>query len=219
MKNLFFYLTGKRLIFIYLLIMIKIGYKKCYPIDNKNDRVIGVFEIPDDAKIQPISHTNTFAKYRVNKCRLIRVESIDHRILKIDKIAPVIFFAKDPEMIYTINELVEIDNFDDTDTMVDIGIRMFFERIRAEYYLVEHKENGQVIIWRDNGLKYSEENFLNNLKDGLAEYYHPNGNIKERTVYNLGHKRSFEYLYDINGKLVKTIDHSPVFNYIDTYKT
>ena len=95
--------------------MVKIGYKKCYPFNNKNDRVIGVFEIPDDAKIQPKSHTNTFAKYRVDKCRLIRVESIDYHILKIDKIAPVIFFSKDPELIYTINELVEIDNFDDTD--------------------------------------------------------------------------------------------------------
>ena len=57
------------------------------------------------------------------------------------------------------------------------------------------------------------------MKDGLVEYFHPNGNIKESTVYTLGHKRSIEYFYDINGKLIKKKDHSPVFSMRDYYKT
>ena len=53
--------------------MVKIGYKKCISLNNKykNERcIVGVFEIDDDSIISP-NLENTFAVYKVNKCKLI----------------------------------------------------------------------------------------------------------------------------------------------------
>lgn len=185
--------------------MIRLGYKKCAPLKNKNDRVIGVFEIPEINYII----SNTFAKYKVSKCKLIRVESICGKILDIEEVKSVILFNSDPDIIYKLNELVE----EDTEC-----INMFFERCRAEHYLLEYKENGPLIKWRDNGIIYSEENFLNYKLNGLVKYYHPNGNIKEETNYINGNINGIQKIYDLSGSLIKTNDLT-IRPHTYTYKT
>ena len=86
---------------------------------------------------------------------------------------------------------------------------MFFERQRAEMYLLETIENGLLIQWRDNGIKYCEENYTHYLKNGICKYYHPNGVLKEEAKFGTGYKNGIEKIYDINGKLISEKDFTP----------
>ena len=200
--------------------MVKIGYKKCVSNTQnyKNERcIIGVFEIEDDAIIFP-SFDNTFAKYKVNKCKLIRIEKVDGEIINdIDSVYPTIFFSKEPTREYKLNEEYEIDFIGEN--IKDVGILMFFERPRAEMYLLETKENGYLVRWRDDGTKYCEETYINYIRNGLCKYYYLNGNIKEEADYKNGYKGGIEKLYNQNGVLIKTIDHTPPPILYDNYKT
>jgi antitoxin component YwqK of YwqJK toxin-antitoxin module len=200
--------------------MIKIGYKKCVSNTQKykNERcLVGVFEIKDDAIIFP-SFDNSFAKYKVNKCKLIRIEKVSGEVINdIDSVYPTIFFSKEPKHEYKLNEEFEIDFVGQN--INDVGILMFFERARAEMYLLESKENGYLIRWRDNGNKYCEENYINYSRNGLCKYYYPSGIIKEEADYKNNYKGGIEKIYDENGLLIKTIDHTPPPITHDNYKT
>ena len=190
--------------------MPKIGYKKCVSNTQKykNERcIVGVFEIEDDAIIYP-SFDNTFAKYKVNKCKLIRIEKVDGEVLTdINSLFPTIFFGNEPILEYKLNEPYEIDFVGQN--INDVGILMFFERARAEMYLLESKENGYLVRWRDNGNKYCEENYNNYSRNGWCKYYYPSGILKEEADYTNNYKRGIEKLYNENGLLIKTIDHTP----------
>ena len=188
--------------------MVNIAYKKCISSLNKNERVIGVFEIPDDALITPPLE-NTFAKYKVNKCKLIRVEELNGKIVDMDSVSPIIFFTSEPSIVYNINVLIELDYKQE-------GILMFFERIRAELYLVDRVKKGFIIKWRDNGIKYSEETFENSLRNGICKYYYPNGNIKETATYFNEYIKEKQYLYNEEGNLIKINDYTPLYK-IDNY--
>ena len=193
--------------------MVKIGYKKCVSntLKYKNERcIVGVFEIEDDAIIYPI-YENTFAKYKVNKCKLIRIEQVNGDIIDdLNSIYPTIFFGKEPSHEYKLNEEFDIEtNIDDAFNIQEYGILMFFERQRAEVYLLETKENGLLIQWRDNGIKYCEENYTNYQKDGICKYYHPNGILKEEVKLRNGYKNGIQKIYDIDGKLIKENDFTP----------
>ena len=200
--------------------MVKIGYKKC--VSNaqkyKNERcIVGIFEIKDDAIIYPF-FDNTFAKYKVNRCKLIRIEKVDGEILTdIDSLYPTIFFSKEPLHEYKLNEEFKIDL--EEQNINDVGILMFFERPRAEMYLLENKQNGYLIRWRDDGTKYCEENYINYSRNGLCKYYHFNGIIKEEVDYTNNYKRGIEKMYDEKGVLIKTIDHTPKPINFNHYKT
>jgi antitoxin component YwqK of YwqJK toxin-antitoxin module len=200
--------------------MVKIGYKKCVSntLKYKNERcIVGVFEIEDDAIIFP-SFDNTFAKYKVNKCKLIRIEKVDGEIINdIDSVYPTIFFSKEPLHEYKINEEFEIDFVGQN--INDVGILMFFERARAEMYLLENKENGFLVRWRDDGTKYCEENYINYIRNGLCKYFYNSGIIKEEADYKNNYKGGIEKLYDEKGVLIKTIDHTPPPIMYDNYKT
>ena len=193
--------------------MVKLGYKKCTSniTKYKNVRcIIGVFEIDDDAIIFPTLE-NTFAKYKVNKCKLIRIEHVNGDIIDdLNSVYPTIFFSKEPTHEYILNEEFDIEtNIDDAFNIQEYGILMFFERQRAEMYLLERNENGLLIQWRDNGIKYSEENYIAYQKDGICKYYHPNGILKEEVKYGSGYKNGIQKMYDINGKLIKEEDFTP----------
>jgi antitoxin component YwqK of YwqJK toxin-antitoxin module len=200
--------------------MVKIGYKKCVSntLKYKNERcLVGVFEIEDDAIIYP-SFNNTFAKYKVNKCKLIRIEKVDGEVLiDIDSVCPTIFFSKEPPHEYKINEEFEIDFIGQN--INDVGILMFFERARAEMYLLENKENGYLVRWRDDGTKYCEENYINYSRNGWCKYYYLSGIIKEEADYTNNYKRGIEKTYDEKGVLIKTLDHTPPPINFDHYKT
>jgi len=193
--------------------MVKIGYKKCVSniLKYKNVRcIIGVFEIDDDSIFFP-TFDNTFAKYKVNRCKLIRIENINGDIIEdLNSVHPTIFFGKEPVHEYILNEEFDIEkNIDDAFNIQEYGILMFFERQRAEMYLLETKENGLLIQWRDNGIKYSEENYIHHQKDGICKYYHPNGNLKEEVKFGRGYKNGIQKIYDIDGKLIKENDFTP----------
>jgi antitoxin component YwqK of YwqJK toxin-antitoxin module len=101
----------------------------------------------------------------------------------------------------------------------DVGILMFFERARAEMYLLESKENGYLVRWRDDGTKYCEENYINYSRNGLCKYYYISGIIKEEADYTNNYKRGIEKLYNEKGVLIKTKDNTPPPINFDHYKT
>lgn len=202
--------------------MVKIGYKKCTSntLKYKNIRcLVGVFEIDDDAIIFPTLE-NTFAKYKVNKCKLIRIEHVNGDIIDdLNSVYPTIFFGKEQVHEYKLNEEFDIETQLISDFNIqEYGILMFFERQRVEMYLLDTKENGLLIQWRDNGIKYSEENYIYYQKDGICKYYHPNGILKEEVKYGRGYKNGIEKIYDINGKLISEKDFTPK-PHTDYYKT
>jgi len=202
--------------------MVKIGYKKCvsHMPKYKNERcIIGVFEVEDDAIIFP-SFDNSFRKYKVNKCKLIQIEVNNKIVDDLNSVSPVIFFSKEPIHEYKLHEEFDIATvINESSKIQEYGILMFFEKQRAEMYLLETKENGFLIQWRDDGIIYCEENFVENQKDGICKYYHPNGILKEETKFGRGYKNGIQKIYDINGKLIKEKDFTPAPMSDYKYKT
>jgi len=190
--------------------MVLIGYKKCMPVGKHGERVVGVFEIPDDAIICP-KRTNDFARYRVNKCTLIRVEDVYGGFLhNLDKVQGVSFSRKDPSLIFEKDKLIEMPEFVENENRFDTGILMFFSRFRAQDYLLEYVNEGSLTRWRDDGSVYSIENFLNERKHGFCKYYYINGQIKEESEYFHGNLMNNQTFYDISGNITKRVNYNNV---------
>ena len=195
-----------------------LGYKKCQPIKNYGIRLVGIFEIFEDSKIAP-KLINEFSKARVNKCRLIKVEDLEGNPVELQEIESVRFLESDPPIIFKINEIVETNIFDDSENYIGNGIVMFFNKVRAQNYLIESLNNGSMKTWRDTGILYAEENFNNYKKNGICKYYHSNGNIKELAEYKYDYLVNIQKFYDIDGKLIKTVDRTIKYKYNEYYKT
>ena len=195
-----------------------IGYKKCQPFKNHKDRVIGIFEIFNDSLVSP-KITNDYSIYRTNKCRLIGVEDLEGNQLIMNVIEPVRFLPEyDSNVVFKMNEITEIDSFDENQKIIGRGIWFFLNKRRAILYLIENIQNGNLIKWRDNGIIYCEENYVNRKKNGIWKYYHKNGNIRRECEYNDNHLTNLEKIYDINGNLKETKNH--IINYPESiYKT
>ena len=196
-----------------------IGYKKCQPFKNYKDRVIGIFEIFNDSLVSP-KITNDYSIYRTNKCRLIGVEDLEGNQLTMDVIEPAIFLPNyDSYVVFKMNEITEIDSFDENEKIIGKGIWFFLSKKRALLYLIENIKDGNLIKWRDNGIMYSDENFINYKKQGTCKYYHHNGNIKRVCEYDNNILNNLEYLYDINGIQNKIINHIKIKQPESNYKT
>jgi len=198
--------------------MTLIGYKKCQPInDHSVTRVIGIFELLNDTKIAPQIDSD-YGLYRVNKCKLIGVEDLNGNPLDINILEPVRFILNDSNIVFKLNEEITVTSFDDSQNIIGDGILMFLNKLRALYYLLEYRENGPLIKWRDNGIIYCEENYANQKKNGIWKYYHKNGNIKRECEYKDNHLTNIEKIYDLNGHLKETKNH--IINYPEyIYKT
>jgi antitoxin component YwqK of YwqJK toxin-antitoxin module len=196
--------------------MVVYFYKKCQPINDYSKRVIGIFELLEDTIILP-KINNKYSKIRINKCKLIRVEDLDGNYINLDKIESVCFSLFDLKVIFEKDKISSINNFDETDILLGNGILGFFEKIRAQLYLLDKVENGLCIYWGDDGNKYSETFYKNNIKNGKEIFYYKNGNNKTYTEYYDGIKINMEYSYDINGKIINCINHNTYFEYNGKY--
>ena len=185
--------------------MVLLGYKKCQPINDYNIRLIGIFEILEYSKISP-KISNEFIKFRVNKCKLIGVEDLQGNPIEMKELETVNFLNTDPHIIFKLNEIVEVDLFDENEKYIGNGILMFLNKLRAQNYLVDYLKDGLITKWRDNGILYSEESFSNYNKNGVCKYYHENGNIKEFSEYNKGYLINIQIIYDISGNIIKKND-------------
>mgnify|MGYP000444893750 CR=1 FL=1 len=61
--------------------------------------------------------------------------------------------------------------------------------------------------------------FINYKKNGICKYYHSNGNIKELAEYKYDYLVNIQKFYDIDGKLIKTVDRTIKYKYNEYYKT
>lgn len=186
--------------------MTLIGYKKCQPSKDHSTRVIGIFEILNESKVAPQINSD-YGLYRVDKCKLIGVEDLNGKKLDIDILEPVRFINNDSNVVFKLNEVTSVTSFDDSQNIIGDGILMFLNKLRALYYLLEYRVNGPLIKWRDNGIIYCEENYVNQRKNGIWKYYHKNGNIKRECDYNDNHLTNLEKIYDLDGNLKETKNH------------
>ena len=154
-------------------------FKKCQPINNQSIRLIATFELLDDSIILP-SKYNQNSKVRVNKVKLIKIQDIDGINVNYDKIESVSFGKHDVKCVFEINNITEIDNFDKNDIDFSYGIHVFFNKRRAELYLLDKVDNGIYTWWRDDGVRLYEISYANGLKHGLTIEYYTNGNIKRK---------------------------------------
>lgn len=188
--------------------MVLIGYKKCFTLNNDISRVIGVFEISDDAIICP-QKTNDYARYRVNKCKLISVQTLNGVPLpEVSKVEGVSFTDYDPSITFEIGKETILENFADNQNRLDTGILMFFSQHRAQNYLIETVRNGILNTWDNEGILRSKESFLDGFRHGFCTYYNSNGTIKEEVIFSFGLVTGIQNFYDINGNKKKEINHS-----------
>jgi antitoxin component YwqK of YwqJK toxin-antitoxin module len=196
--------------------MIVYFYKKCQPINDCSKRIIGIFELLEDTIILPKIYNN-YSKIRINKCKLIRVEDLYGNYNSLDKIESVCFSPFDIKVIFEKDKIISINNFDETDILLGNGILGFFEKFRAQLYLLDKVDNGLHIYWGDDGNKYSETFYKNNMKNGKEIFYYKNGNKKCYTEYYNNIKINNQYFYDINGKMTNCINHTIYSNYERRY--
>lgn len=192
--------------------MVLIGYKKCKPINNNIKKLIGVFEISEDTIIcpNPIDKLIT-ARYRVNKCKLIRVEEINGDEVNDNVIESISFTSHDPFIKFKLNEETSIEDKDMeiNENYFGKGILMFLDKKRAQNYLLEYLDEGELATYRDNGIIYSIEFFHKTRKHGSSKIYHSNGKMKQASEYYLGFLTGIQYFYNENENLIKKIDHTP----------
>lgn len=192
----------------------KFCFKKCQPINNQAIRVIGTFEILDDTIILPNEY-NINGKVRVNKIKLIQIHDLDGNSVLYDKIESVSFSKCDIKSIFELGKITEIDNFDNQNILFSNGIHVFFNKRRAELYLLDKVYNGIYTWWKDDGIKLYEITYQNGQKHGLTAEFYSNGNLKRKAIYNSNILVDKEYFYNQNGKLINTIDHNIKFSIND----
>jgi hypothetical protein len=195
--------------------MTLLGYKKCKPIDNHIKRLIGVFEIPNNAIICPNHEKNLkTARFRVNKCKLIRVEELNGDKVNYNEIESVSFTSHDPFIKFKLNEETSIEDKDMeiNENYFGKGILMFLDKIRAQNYLLEYLDEGELAVYRDNGILYSIESFHKTKKHGSCKLFHSNGKIKQEIEYYFGNLCGIRRFFNEDGNLIKKIDYTPKFN-------
>jgi antitoxin component YwqK of YwqJK toxin-antitoxin module len=77
---------------------------------------------------------------------------------------------------------------------------------KGKYYEGE-KEGLWKAKYLDNGKVFSEETYLNGIKDGKFVYYHANGVVYKREYYTNGIKEGIWEYIDENGNIYLTIEY------------
>lgn len=157
-----------------------IGYK-CAIIERI--RVIITLEIPDDA-ITNINRNNVvvkeYAKHRTNIAKVIKIE--DQNGKQYDEAISGFYDYK--KLIYKVNEIVKVDDYDSNLEKVCLsGIHFFLTRRVAEIYEIYSLENGLYEAWYDNGQKWREYNYVNGKIEGLYQEWHTYGQIARKFTY------------------------------------
>ena len=183
-----------------------LGYKVA---KNNDTCVVVTLEIPEDA-ITNINRNNVavkeYAKHRCNKAKVLKSEDKDGKEYKEAKSS---FYAFPTTILYKVNEVVEVDDFDmDLEKVCSSGIHFFLTKSVAENYMrgcdnnftgilnhylddgtlciqtsyVDGKKNG-IQIRYISGRAREEYSYVNDIIQGIAVSYNKEGEIINKTVY------------------------------------
>jgi antitoxin component YwqK of YwqJK toxin-antitoxin module len=188
----------------------KYCFKKCQPLNNQSIRLICTFKILDDTLIRPLNY-NYNTKIRVNKIKLIKVEDIDGNHSPYEKVESIMFGHYDVASTFTLNQVTEINNFNLDSSGLNYGINVFFNKVRAQLYLLDKVDYGIYAWWRDDGIKLYEITYYNGFKNGLTIEYFLNGKIKRKAMYDNNMLIDYEYFYYQTGELSQIINHNKKF--------
>ena len=185
----------------------KYCFKKCQPVNDQSIRLVCTFEILDDTLIRPLNY-NYNCRLRVNKIKLIKVEDMDGNYSPFETVESVVFSSCDIKTTFKLNEVTEINKFNLEDIGFSDGIHVFFNKVRAQLYLLDKVDYGIYTWWRDDGIKLYEISYHNGMKHGLTVEYFLSGNIKRKAMYSNNHLIDNEYFFNNKGKLIQIINHN-----------
>jgi antitoxin component YwqK of YwqJK toxin-antitoxin module len=168
-----------------------IGYKVCKA--EGDTWVLVTLEIPADALTNvdrgrdPIANmfvkslvNKETASYRTNKARVLQIE--DEAGNTYNTCSSFLYGTK--SLVYTVGELVTVDDYDTwPDNTCSSGIHFFLNRRVAELYYKEDKVNGLYQEWHPNGILEKECTYLEGKLHGLYRIWTDNGNLIEECTY------------------------------------
>ena len=125
------------------------------------------------------------AYHRCNKAKVIKIETMDG--IQYDEAVSYHGSSMVKPLLYKVNEMVEVDNYDmDLDKVCSTGIHFFLTKRVAELYGLHSITNGFFQSWYDNGQKYCECTHVDNEFYGLFTIWYENDNKKEECTYKKG---------------------------------
>ena len=173
-----------------------IGFK-CAKVDDV--RVLVTLDIPEDA-ITNINRTNVAvketAKYRANKAKVIKIEDVDGN----EYTEAITGFYHNKLLIYTIDETIEVDDYDMyLEDVCTSGIHFFLNRRVAELYENTKLLNEKFESWHENGNKKNECNYVNGELDGLFRSWRDDKQLIIQSTYVNGKLEGLYQEWDEDG--------------------
>ncbi len=177
-----------------------IGYKIAF--DNNKNRILVTLEILSDSKTN-MNRDNIIckdkARYKTNKCKVLSLSSLD----EVDKIKEVIvaYSSYDPTFKYEINKEIIVNDYKDIDDPFSNGIHFFLNKEMAINYqlcgsIVVYFENnvskikcekpleeGEYIVYYENGAVEQIYNFKNFKINGEIKHFRKNGELTHICYY------------------------------------
>jgi antitoxin component YwqK of YwqJK toxin-antitoxin module len=155
--------------------MTHIGYKK-----GQDNRIIVLEIIGKHNELRKDIVDKNYAKMRCSKAKVIDIYNMDNKDEKFNEAFGLLI----KEFKYTINEIVEPDEYnDDCDTVCTGGIH-YFKSFEATYQYMRridfHNYTGEVKTWYENGQLAEKYNFVNGYTDGLHKTWYKNGQLAEK---------------------------------------
>lgn len=180
-----------------------LGYKKALSKDL-HYVVIITLAIPYDAitniKRKGIVNANT-AHYRCNKAEVIKIETMDG--IQYDEAVSYHGSSMVKPLLYKVNEMVEVDNYDmDLDIVHSTGIHFFLTKTMAEQYECVNIENGILTSYDSNGAIIEQTSYVNGKKNGISIRYCEDSSRKEVTYID-NYRHGFEVSYDKNNQITE----------------
>lgn len=180
-----------------------LGYKKALSKD-KHYNVIITLAIPYDAitniERKGIVNADT-AYHRCNKAKVIKIETVDG--IQYEEAVSYHASSMAKPLLYKVNEMVEVDNYDmDLDKVCSTGIHFFLTKSMAEQYECVSIENGILTRYASNGAISEQTSFVNGKKNGIEIRYCEDGSRKEVTYVN-NYLHGLAVTYDKNNNITE----------------
>lgn len=181
-----------------------LGYKAA---KSDGKKLIVTLEIPNDA-ITNLERKSVVvkesAKYRCNKAKVLKIEDENGKEYKE---AISLFSGFPSQILYKVNEVVEVDNFDmNLENVCSSGIHFFLNKSVAEQYMISCDTfTGILNHYLDNGTLSIQSSYVNGKKNGIEIRYLIDGCREEYSCVD-GKFQGLAVLYDNKGEIInKTV--------------
>ena len=175
-----------------------------YKCAGKKNKYIVTLLIPSNAQTNLNRQNIVNAEYAKYRCSQALVVNIEHKITH--KLCPTTVCSnKDPNFFYTINQTVQVDDYDESEEICTTGIHFFKTKEQAHFYgshinglnkrwyangqlgleytYLNKKLHGEHKRWYDNGYLNKQCHYLNGVLDGKYQKWDKNGILRKECFY------------------------------------